>query len=533
MTRCGWLAIAVALASACGGPEPGVDAGVDAGPGEADAGADSGSAPLAWSPCPARTEGTGEDAECAVLDAPLDHSDPGGARVPIFVRRLRTIGPSRGSLVLVNGGLVSSSVELEPSIEGFFVRVAPDLDIYVFDHRGTGRSTRIACPAAEGASSPGSFSVAPEEAAACLASARAEHGALLDHVDATSAARDLAMLVDRIRVEHGGPVLLYGVSYGSFLIQRYLRIAPDGVDGVVLDGLCNPGSCTMSSIDRDMDALAVRFFAECAADAFCSARLGGDPVATLETLLADLGTGHCSEAAAAGFTQDAVRALIANVLGYAGWTIRPAAAAMVYRLRRCEPRDVAALRVLAGSLLAVPAEAPLAVRYASDPVGFQVAFADLWEVPAPAPADIEAFDATARATARTALRLARVREIWGAPPADEHRGLLADTTVPMLMLHGTLDFVSDASAEMARDHYAAPLQRYVVVPRAPHSTIFAPTTAGRGCAGPMITAFLADPAAPLDTSCTTQIAAIDFTGIGAYAVPLFGTADVWDGDPGP
>ena len=52
-----------------------------------------------------------------------------------------------------NGGAVSSGVDLESSVNGYFRVVAPGYDLYVPDHRGTGRSGRLGCEAAEASSS--------------------------------------------------------------------------------------------------------------------------------------------------------------------------------------------------------------------------------------------------------------------------------------------------------------------------------------------------------------------------------------------
>lgn len=523
--------LVVALVFGCeAAPPVAIDAGGgdDASAHDAAPASDAGSAPITWEPCSRLTEGTTMDVECASLDVPLDPAQPGGRTIPYFVKRIRAAAPRRGVLVLLNGGLVSSGVDLEPSID-FFMAKAPGFDLLIPDHRGTGRSSRLGCTDAELETSPGGFSVLPEEAEACEAALRAEWGDDLDRFGTTEAAHDVLVLIERAR-EEGDAVFVFGVSYGSLLAQRILRIAPVGtIDGTILDGTCNPGVCTMSQIDRWMDDLSRRFFAECARDAFCSARLGADPIATVSSTLDMLDAGHCPEVVAAGLDRTTARALMASVLGYAGWTLRPSVAAMIYRLGRCEPRDVAALRVLVRVLAGEPPTLPAGVRYASDPAGFRVGFTELWEEPAPTVAELVAFDEAAIASASVSVRLGRTREHWTVTAPDEHAHRLADTTAPMLILHGGLDFIPDVSADVARAHYTAPHQTYVTIPRAPHSTLFAPTTAMRGCAGALIEQFVADPEADIDTTCTTQIAPIDFTAIGSYGVSLFGTSDIWDG----
>ena len=73
-------------------------------------------------------------------------------------------------------------------------------------------------------------------------------GALLDHVDTTSAARD----VDRIRAALGVDRLSYlGFSYGTYLGALYADLYPNRVRAVVLDGAVHPDRARSGASNTD------------------------------------------------------------------------------------------------------------------------------------------------------------------------------------------------------------------------------------------------------------------------------------------
>ena len=111
--------------------------------------------------------------------------------IGLFVKRFRgapSSGP-RKQLWLLQGGPGFSGADFEPFVRAFTSEVT-NLDVYLPDHRGTGRSSRLGCPQ-EDPSSPGGFSITPAEWPACLASVKAQWGPRLNGFTTTDAARDL------------------------------------------------------------------------------------------------------------------------------------------------------------------------------------------------------------------------------------------------------------------------------------------------------------------------------------------------------
>lgn len=170
---------------------------------------------------------------CAVIEVPLDHAAPDAGLVELFVRKFPARGIAQGQLWLVAGGPGESGASFYPFIETLRA-AAPEFDLLIPDHRGTGFSTRL-CPDEEGPASEAGGALSGEEWATCF-------GALNAQVERTkaftisNAARDLESLMSRF--DNGGRTYLYGVSYGTQLVLRHLSLgARPEIDGVILDSL--------------------------------------------------------------------------------------------------------------------------------------------------------------------------------------------------------------------------------------------------------------------------------------------------------
>ena len=72
---------------------------------------------------------------------------------------------------------------------------AKTIDLYLPDHRGTGRSARLACPTAETASSPGGTQISDGELPGCVESMKSTWGDKLASFNITNAARDVGEFI--------------------------------------------------------------------------------------------------------------------------------------------------------------------------------------------------------------------------------------------------------------------------------------------------------------------------------------------------
>ena len=116
------------------------------------------------------------------------------------------------------------------------VASAAEQDLVLPDHRDTGRSTRLCAEQASPESADG-VALAGEEWGRCIGALHA-NAARTAAFNITEAAQDLSTLIARHRRD--GEVRLYAVSYRTQLALRMLQVAPQPLDGLVLDGLVPP-----------------------------------------------------------------------------------------------------------------------------------------------------------------------------------------------------------------------------------------------------------------------------------------------------
>jgi pimeloyl-ACP methyl ester carboxylesterase len=486
--------------------------------------------PVEWTPCSLYTEGGGPAAECAVVRAPVDRRDPGGRTLELFVKRFRPeAGNGARALWMLQGGPGASGYVFERLAEQLATRF-PDVDYYMPDHRGTGRSTRLGCAREEADTSTAGLTITAEEWPSCRAAVQAEHGADLAHFSTTGAAHDLGVLIASAR-RPDQPTFVYGVSYGTSWAHRYLQLFPHQADGVILDSIAAPGLSLLRQ-DEDTNTAARDFFATCSRDAFCSSKLGPDAWARAEALVAKLKTGHCPDIA---IPEAPTHVLLRRAFGsfLMDATLRPFIPAIVYRADRCEPRDVAALRVLLPQLVRQPPPTT-DQRLWSWVVTNNVLFSEFDETPQLTPAQLEAIREAAVAS-RDVTTVFEQNLDWPKYPADEYVGRFADTDSPLLFLSGGLDPATIiGKARVMRAHFTRPHQTWVEIPWATHTTIVSSpfldeSGERRSCGTRLLMRFLESPTTPLDTSCADAVIPIDFTlPRRDLSRALFLTSDGWE-----
>ncbi|MFF2954819.1 alpha/beta hydrolase [Kitasatospora sp. NPDC057965] len=234
-------AIAVLGGAVAVGAEPG-SGGIDA----ESVLADTGQGTLAWSSC-------GDPAtpalQCAMLDVPVDYSDPRGRKIKIKLNRLPATAPKekrQGPILLNPGGPGGSGLWMPVSIAGQVpADVASTYDWIGFDPRGTnGSEPHVVCDAhyfeAERPDyqvSQGSAKAWLKKAAGYASDCAAEWSWLLPHMTTVDNARDM----DSIRRALGEPKInFYGASWGTTLGSTYGQLFPSRVRRMVYDSIVGP-----------------------------------------------------------------------------------------------------------------------------------------------------------------------------------------------------------------------------------------------------------------------------------------------------
>ncbi|GAA5066335.1 alpha/beta hydrolase [Nocardia callitridis] len=193
---------------------------------------------IAWTPCQENAE-----FDCAAIPVPVDWSDPDSATVDIAVVRDRADEPARklGTLVSLPGGPGKSGVDEIIAGGKFSSAILARFDVISLDPRGVGRSHPVRCDADLAAHRPnlvpdlgGRIEEVHAYARELADSCRRYTGPLLEHVDATSVARD----VDALRSALGEQrISVYSRSYGTMSAQAYAELFPERLRAMVLDSV--------------------------------------------------------------------------------------------------------------------------------------------------------------------------------------------------------------------------------------------------------------------------------------------------------
>lgn len=479
-----------------------------------------GDGPIAWEPCALRHDGKGQPTQCATTGMPLVWDDPDGPSIELFAQRhLRRGGASR-VLWMLAGGPGQTGAVYESYVKDL-ARSLPDTDLYVFEHRGVGRSTRLGCPEQEHPDSDEGVDISSDEWPACLDAVQAEWGEDLAAFSSAAAADDLAAWIRQ--TSDGREVFVYGGSYGTTLAHRFLQRHPDLADGVILDSLALDVDHRV--YDAEYDAIGRELLARCAEDARCAEALGDDPVQTARDALAAVTESPCGRVDASTLRRGAGAFL-------ADSSLRGFAPALFARALRCDENDARDLDQLVSLFVD---RAPHYTETLGSPVLFRnIELSEQWPEPWPTQAELDAQDAAALFSVGLGPSSRPLLDLWPRYAWDpETDDALAITDTPLLMLQGGLDPQTPPDrARAAREHFTGPGQHFVLFPEGAH--ILLGSTAGRGgdCATRLLEAFLDDPYAAPDTACVDTVKPISFTGQPLSSAVLIGGCSRYGGGCG-
>lgn len=207
-------------------------------------------------------------ARCGSLTVFEDRAAQSGRQIDLNVAVLpatgRDVAPD--PLFFLTGGPGQAATESYLSVAPAFARIRQKRDIVLVDQRGTGGSNALRCPTPEGTSEEETPSA--EETTAYLTDC-------LAHLDADPRlyTTNLAMAdLDEVRAALGyETVNLYGLSYGTRAALTYLRLYPERVRTMILDGVVPPDLPLGRDVAHDAQRALDLIWARCAADAACAA----------------------------------------------------------------------------------------------------------------------------------------------------------------------------------------------------------------------------------------------------------------------
>ncbi|OQR83137.1 serine protease family S33, partial [Thraustotheca clavata] len=209
------------------------------------------------------------------------------------------------------------------------------MNIYTMDHRGVGRSSRLDtfCPLN---STPKTLEGVAPYYEQCFEAIKVEYGDDAPKAfSVTSAASDIALIIQNQTQENA---FVYGVSYGTYLVERLMHLAPSNVKGYILDSIVSENPVKYWS-DWDLDVASTEsyYYSVCDHDDFCASKLGNDSKQVAINVLKklDLNNTECAQTiyAAKGLPSYFLGQLFSGLVQV--YNQRNMIPAILYRLQRC------------------------------------------------------------------------------------------------------------------------------------------------------------------------------------------------------
>jgi pimeloyl-ACP methyl ester carboxylesterase len=270
MRRAALIAVALAIA-ACGGGggSGGSDTARSTGAGAKVQQPPAGPAPrlTVSHPCANATGFT-----CSTLAVALDHSGRTPGNLRLAVAAGDNAGAPKGVLVALTGGPGQGGVDFVPRSRVRMRALLHDYRLVMFDQRGTGAAA-LRCPALQRAVGTSDLTVPPPGSVEACARALGPNRRFYSTADTVA---DL----EALRVALGADKLtLDGVSYGTFVAERYAIAHPDHVARLVLDSVVPAGGLDGLEVDGLRETARVL-------RAVCRAQhCPGDPAADLAAVV--------------------------------------------------------------------------------------------------------------------------------------------------------------------------------------------------------------------------------------------------------
>lgn len=208
------------------------------------------------------------DFSCGTLEVPIDRADPGGGSLRLNVAVADNADAPRGVLLLLTGGPGQPGVALLPKVRERISYLLKDYRLVMFDQRGTG-GTAIECAKLQSEVGSSDIVAASEQAVKECADTI---GPDLVHYTTADTVADMEDLRSWLGVDAW---TLDGISYGTYVAQRYAYKHPQRVTRMVLDSVvpvAGVPALYADSLHRSADVLR---------DACAATQCDGDPAADL------------------------------------------------------------------------------------------------------------------------------------------------------------------------------------------------------------------------------------------------------------
>lgn len=216
---------------------------------------------------------------CGHVKVPEDPAKPDGKMLPLAFGIFKTTSlfPEPDPLVYLHGGPGGKVFDIMHKVREGFALWRDRRDIVFYDQRSAGLSGgSVQCAKAltqnvvEIARPGGSANIdgipAPDLMKSCVAELE-KQGVPLPLYNTTQNARDLPLLVKGLGYSDYN---IYGISYGSKLALEVMRVAPQGVRSVIIDGVVPSWIPLYNLHAQKVDEAIQNVVDQCAADKTCN-----------------------------------------------------------------------------------------------------------------------------------------------------------------------------------------------------------------------------------------------------------------------
>ncbi|MFN3889888.1 MAG: alpha/beta hydrolase [Beijerinckiaceae bacterium] len=211
---------------------------------------------------------------CGRVKVPEDRTRPGGRTIPLAFAVLKATSrfPEADPVIYLQGGPGGSAVAQIPLIERIFRPWRDRRDVVMFDQRSAGISglsascSNMLATNAYDIVRPDPVTTLPTLAKQCVSELEAQ-GVPLAAYNTTQNALDVPLVV---RALGYGDYNLYGISYGTKLALEVMRVAPQGVRSVIIDGVAPSWVNLYNAFALKNDEAVQIVVDQCAADKACN-----------------------------------------------------------------------------------------------------------------------------------------------------------------------------------------------------------------------------------------------------------------------
>jgi pimeloyl-ACP methyl ester carboxylesterase len=177
-------------------------------------------------PCPGAAGFT-----CSTLTVPLDHRGHTPGTLGLQVATADNAAAPRGVLLFLTGGPGQPGVPFVTRVSARLAPLLKDYRLVMLDQRGTGQFGAINCRALQAAVGSSDITVPPPAAVSQCAR-------IIGPTRRFYSTRDTVADIDTLRRALGvNTMVLDGVSYGTFVAERYALAHPGHVSKLVLDSI--------------------------------------------------------------------------------------------------------------------------------------------------------------------------------------------------------------------------------------------------------------------------------------------------------